>query len=85
MNPKHVQDQMAHDLKHSKESMDHGTTDTETKIKIEKHIKHVHEQYPDVVSYKMADSNDLQDGFAQIPRGAVLSLTLGDIILLIKC
>ncbi|XP_019877402.2 uncharacterized protein LOC109605273 isoform X2 [Aethina tumida] len=80
VNPKHVQDQMAHDLKHSKESMDHGTTDTETKIKIEKHIKHVHEQYPDVVSYKMADSNDLQDGFAQIPRGAVLSLTLGLII-----
>ncbi|CAH0554977.1 unnamed protein product [Brassicogethes aeneus] len=83
VNPKHVQDQMAHDLKHSKDNMEHdGTTVTEKKIKIEKHVttKHVHEKFPDVISYKIADSMDLQDGAAAVPRGAVLSLTMGLIV-----
>lgn len=72
-NPKHVQEKMAHDLKHSKDSMEHGNA----KIKIEKHKSSHHEQYPDVQAYKMMD--DMHDGLAETPRGAILSLTLGNV------
>ncbi|KAJ8963699.1 hypothetical protein NQ317_009787 [Molorchus minor] len=78
VNPKHVQEKLAHDLKNSKNNMDHGNVQNEAKIKIAKHSHH--EEYPDVVAYKMSDSNDLQDGFSHTPRGAVLSVTLGLII-----
>lgn len=74
VNPKHVQEKLAHDLKHSKENMDHGNGGHE-KIKIGKYAHH--EEYPDVVAYKISDSGDLQDGISQTPRGAVLSVTLG--------
>ncbi|XP_018562684.1 CREB-binding protein [Anoplophora glabripennis] len=77
VNPKHVQEKLAHDLKHSKENMIHGVVNRE-KIKIGNHMHH--EEYADVVAYKVSDSNDLQDGISQTPRGAVLSVTLGLII-----
>lgn len=73
-NPKHVQEKMAHDLKHSKDSMEHGNA----KIKIEKYKTSQQEQYPDVQPYKMVD--DMHDGVAETPHGAVLSLTLGTYI-----
>lgn len=74
VNPKHVQEKLAHDLKHSKDNMDHGNVDHE-KIKIGKQVRH--EEYADVVAYKVSDTYDLQDGISQTPRGAVLSVTLG--------
>lgn len=87
-NPKQEQDKMAHDLKHSKE---HFQEKQEKKIeikeiRIEKHPEHLnidqHEQpkYPVIAEYKMLDSVDLQDGVAETPSGAILSLTLGMII-----
>ncbi|XP_074029340.1 uncharacterized protein isoform X2 [Leptinotarsa decemlineata] len=76
-NPKHIQESLAQDLKHSKDSMEHGSNVPE-KIKITKHVHH--EQYPDVVAYKISDENDLEDGIAQTQKGAVLSVSLGLII-----
>ncbi|XP_076250522.1 uncharacterized protein LOC143190229 isoform X2 [Rhynchophorus ferrugineus] len=70
VNSKHVQEKLAHDLKHSKDSMEHG----KAKIKTTPH----HEQYPEVIAYKLTD--DTQDGPSHIPKGAILSLTLGLII-----
>lgn len=69
LNSKHVQEKLAHDLKHSKDNMEHG----QTKVKTTSH----HEQYPEVIAYKLTD--DAQDGPSHIPKGAILSLTLGTI------
>ncbi|CAH1131802.1 unnamed protein product [Ceutorhynchus assimilis] len=68
VNSKHVQEKMAHDLKHSKENMEHGSSQTK--------IKPLQDQFAE--PYKMTD--DTQDGLSHIPRGAILSLTLGLII-----
>ncbi|XP_030759290.1 low-density lipoprotein receptor-related protein 11 isoform X2 [Sitophilus oryzae] len=70
VNSKHVQEKLAHDLKHSKENMEHGKIKTKSDDSRQ-------DRYPDVVAYKM---NDTQDGPSRIPRGAILSLTLGLII-----
>ncbi|XP_072388357.1 uncharacterized protein [Diabrotica undecimpunctata] len=78
-NPKHVQEQLAHDLKHSKENMEHAKIDT-SKVKITKHLHHEEEQYPDVVAYKLSGADDLEDGIAHTQKGAVLSVSLGLII-----
>ncbi|KAK9876999.1 hypothetical protein WA026_016027 [Henosepilachna vigintioctopunctata] len=76
-NPEHIQIKMAHELKHSKESHSTETHQDTPKIKIiEKPTEQKHDDYPDVVAYKM----DGNDGVAQTPGGAVLSLTLGLII-----
>lgn len=81
-NPKHEQDKMAHQLKHSKEQEENV---------IMKNVKQPphRDPYPDVVAYKI-DRSDVKDGAAETPGGAVLSLTLGLIItcilaLLIGC
>ncbi|KAG5867822.1 hypothetical protein JTB14_028227 [Gonioctena quinquepunctata] len=55
--------------------MEHGSKEAE-KIKITKHVHH--EQYPDIVAYKIND--DPEDGLAQTQKGAVLSVCLGLII-----
>ncbi|XP_028132696.1 uncharacterized protein LOC114328120 isoform X2 [Diabrotica virgifera virgifera] len=78
-NPKHVQEQLAHDLKHSKENMEHAKIDN-SKVKITKHSHHEEEQYPDVVAYKLSGADDLEDGMAHTQKGAVLSVSLGLII-----
>lgn len=84
------QEQMAHELKHSKETIPQKSSVHETRIKIEKHQQHSRSDlYPDVVTYKM-ERSDLEDGIAETASGAVLSLTLGLILtcimaLLIAC
>ncbi|KAL3268611.1 hypothetical protein HHI36_007717 [Cryptolaemus montrouzieri] len=76
-NPEHVQLKMAQELEHSKASHDQPAPKEEPKIKIiEKPPEARSNEYPDVVAYKM----DGNDGVAQTPGGAVLSLTLGLII-----
>lgn len=75
-NPPHIQEKMAQDLKHSKEHM--ATTKTENETKKIKPKKPEH--YPAVAAYKMADGYEPQDGVAETPSGAILSLTLGLII-----
>lgn len=84
---------MAHELKHSKEHFEQ-TAKIETKeIKIEKHLthhdhdhdhNHDHSKYPEVAEYKMVESLELQDGVAQTPGSAILSLTLGKCIFHIR-
>lgn len=77
-NPRHVQEKMAQDLKHSKEHM--SGNDERKQIKTEKQEhEHNHEnaQYPAVAAYKMSETYELQDGAAETPSGAILSLTLG--------
>lgn len=72
---------MAQDLKHSKEHMSNNET---KKTKPEKHDHPTHhektEQYPAVAAFKMVDGYEPQDGVAETPSGAILSLTLGLII-----
>lgn len=79
---------MAEDLKHSKQL---HITNNETKqtIKSEKpnhspsttnNEKTVADHYPEVAAFKMGDGYQLQDGVAETPSGAILSLTLGLII-----
>ncbi|CAG9864196.1 unnamed protein product [Phyllotreta striolata] len=80
-NPKHVQDQLAHDLKHSKHNMEHmGSTRSNNKSPAEQRQRHDEEQYPDVIAYKYSGADDLEDGVAQTQKGAVLSVSLGLII-----
>lgn len=59
--------------------MEHGTTESK-KIKVEKqeqtHKETDEKEYPDVVAYKIVDS--FEDGAAETPSGAILSLTLGE-------
>ncbi|CAH1118900.1 unnamed protein product [Phaedon cochleariae] len=74
VNPKHVQEQLAHDLKHSKEHMEHD----EPAVKIAKHVHR--DRYPDVIAYKIDEAGDLEDGMAKTQRGAVLAVSLGLII-----
>ncbi|XP_063921371.1 uncharacterized protein LOC135136156 isoform X2 [Zophobas morio] len=86
-NPIHVQEKMAHELKHSTQTTTQKEPEHEPKIKIEKHKS---EHYPDVVAYKMDGPPDVEDGVSETASGAVLSLTLGLIItcimaLLIGC
>lgn len=73
---------MAQDLKHSKEHMENAESETK-KPKSEKHAGIHHEKpehYPAVAAYKMVDNYEPQDGVAETPSGAILSLTLGLII-----
>ncbi|XP_045474452.1 uncharacterized protein LOC123680547 isoform X2 [Harmonia axyridis] len=77
-NSEHVQMEMAHELKHSKD-VHAQESQKDIKIKIvEKTTTSKKDDYPDVVAYKM----DGNDGISQTPGGAVLSLTLG---LMITC
>ncbi|KAL1491896.1 hypothetical protein ABEB36_012418 [Hypothenemus hampei] len=59
---------LAHDLKHSKDNMEHDTIQ-KVKVKFDN---------SNAEPYKMPE--DTQDGTSKIPRGAILSLTLGLII-----
>ncbi|XP_056637841.1 uncharacterized protein LOC130445938 isoform X2 [Diorhabda sublineata] len=77
VNPKHVQEQLAHDLKHSKDNMEQVKTN---KVKIATKVHHEEEQYPDVISYKLSGADDLEDGVPHLQKGAVLSVSLGLII-----
>ncbi|XP_044753745.1 uncharacterized protein LOC123313096 isoform X3 [Coccinella septempunctata] len=76
-NPEHIQIKMAHELKHSKEAHTEEHKDIKIKI-VETPAENKKDVYPDVVAYKM----DGNDGVAQTPGGAVLSLTFG---LMITC
>lgn len=80
VNPKHVQEQLAHDLKHSKDNMEHVE---QKKVKISTEIHHEEEQYPDVISYKLSGADDLEDGVPRTQKGAVLSVSLGLVITVI--
>lgn len=72
---------MAEDLKHSKKHMINNET---KKSKSDKNDHPTHhdkiEQYPAVAAFKMVDGYEPQDGVAETPSGAILSLTLGLII-----
>ncbi|KAF2880429.1 hypothetical protein ILUMI_25737 [Ignelater luminosus] len=92
----HDHEKIAHELKHSKELMENANSNKnkdskQIKIeKVQKHANHDHVQYAKMTQYKVAEVLDLQDGIAETPGGAVLSLTLGLIItcimaLLIGC
>ncbi|KAK9753429.1 Low-density lipoprotein receptor domain class A [Popillia japonica] len=83
-NPTHIQNKMAHELKqHSKEHQEEIkaiTTAVEDKhIKIENH-SHDHDFGHAKFVDGIAERLELQDGIAETPGGAILSLTLGLII-----
>ncbi|XP_050310894.1 uncharacterized protein LOC126746616 isoform X2 [Anthonomus grandis grandis] len=75
VNSKHIQEKLAHDLKHSKEHMEHGQSQKSKPTEREM-TSHPELVYPE--PYRLID--DTQDGLSHIPRGAILSLTLGLII-----
>lgn len=76
VNPKYEQDQMAHELKHSKEHFEKTNTAQAPKA------GHDHTKYAVVVDELAETIENIEDGVAQTPGGAVLSLILG---LLITC
>lgn len=69
VNPKHVQEKLAHDLKHSKDSMEHGPNQ---KVKIKAAVV---AQTGYAEPYKTVGESD--ENLSHVPRGAILSLTLG--------
>lgn len=79
----HDHEKIAHELKHSKELMENANSNKnkdnkQIKIeKVQKHTDHDHVQYAKMTQYKVAEVLDLQDGIAETPGGAILSLTLG--------
>ncbi|KRT83160.1 hypothetical protein AMK59_3683, partial [Oryctes borbonicus] len=81
-NPTHVQNKMAHELKqHSKEHQEAKANEgaDDRHVKIENH-SHEHELEHSKFVAGIAERLELQDGIAEAPGGAILSLTLGLII-----
>ncbi|XP_066140943.1 uncharacterized protein [Euwallacea fornicatus] len=73
VNPIHVQEKLAHDLKHSKDTMEHGRITQKIKVKA---AVESDSQFNEPLKLKMYN----EEGASRIPRGAILSLTLGLIL-----
>ena len=80
-NPAHVQNKLAHDLKHSKEHFENKNLESKQE---EKHNHQSHEQDYDHTKYYVtgvAERLELQERIGEAPGGAILSLTLGTVLI----